>query len=324
MLYAYHRYDPIRSPDWRFNRIVSIARNNQPPNRVQIDTQIRDGVRFIRTWDRMKTEDDRDALLQCSMGLFHAYEMHQHADPDVRFVVEARILAGQSDEEIASITGALPDTIYWYEALFFNVRDRLLAHDYIVVQIHKQAHENESSHDINVKQVGFFGGPVVLNDLLQGFADGPRPADPADLPAYYDRMQRAKLRSKAFVSALDMKVDRHNVMQLLQVHCQLMEADRGGPLTDEPSDATRAVDGLLAELNWIVSGKSAGLDKRPPTDQFPRAAAELPSDELTNLTYAGNPRKERRPKKRLARRTEFVITPQGVQHVEEASNRDVL
>jgi hypothetical protein len=288
MLYAYQQHDPIRSPRWRFNRVEDIARNNRAPSRVQDDAQIREGVRFVRAWDRVKTEDDRDALLQSAMGLFYAYELHEHEDPDVRFVVEARILAGQSDEQIASLNGALPETIYWYEALFYNVRDRLLAHDYIVVRIHKQAHENESSHDIKIKQIGFFGGPVVLNDLLQGFADGPRPADPADLPAYYDRMQRAKLRSKAFVSALDMDIDRHNVMQLLEVHCQLMEAQRGSPLTDEPSDATRAVDGLLAELNWIVSGKSAGLDKRPPTDQFPRAAAELPSDELTNLTYSRN------------------------------------
>ena len=139
MLYAYQRHDPVRAPDWRFSRIVDIARNNRPANRFQIDAQTRAGVRFVRAWDRAKTEDDRDMLLQSAMGLFHAYELHEHEDPDVRFVVEARILAGQSDEQTASVTGTLPETIYWYEALFFNVRDRLLAHDYIFALLCKQA-----------------------------------------------------------------------------------------------------------------------------------------------------------------------------------------
>ena len=112
--------------------------------------------------------------------------------------------------------------------------------------------------------------------MLSAFSGGNRPTDPADLPAYFDRMQRAKLRSKAFVAALDMHIDRHNVMQLLEVHFHLMEAKRNDPLMDEPSDATRAVDGFLEELSRVVSGRSADAANKRPTDQFPAGGNRAP------------------------------------------------
>ena len=66
------------------------------------------------------------------MGLFYAYDLHQDNDAsDIRFVVEARILARQDDATIAGKIGTLAETIAWYERLFFCVRDRLNVSDFI-------------------------------------------------------------------------------------------------------------------------------------------------------------------------------------------------
>lgn len=66
--------------------------------------------------------------------LWAAYELHQGQDREVAAVEQARILARESDEEIADKCGMTPLTIERYEKLFFNVRDVLNATDWLYVK----------------------------------------------------------------------------------------------------------------------------------------------------------------------------------------------
>jgi hypothetical protein len=63
--------------------------------------------------------------------LHAAHRLYEHG-AELRFEVEARLLARQSADEIAASTRLLPPTIDAYEAIFFNVRDRLNAGDWVV------------------------------------------------------------------------------------------------------------------------------------------------------------------------------------------------
>ncbi len=59
------------------------------------------------------------------------------SDLRLKFEIEARILAGQSDDEIAAKTGCSPETVYWFEALHFCARDRLEYPGYVVTMTKK-------------------------------------------------------------------------------------------------------------------------------------------------------------------------------------------
>ncbi len=63
--------------------------------------------------------------------LRRAFELYQTWGP-LRWDVEARILAGQSDEEVAAATAVPVTVVVAYEHAFFDVRHRLEACDYIL------------------------------------------------------------------------------------------------------------------------------------------------------------------------------------------------
>jgi hypothetical protein len=60
-----------------------------------------------------------------------AHQLYQSETPS-RWEVEARLLAGQTDNEIALSTGLPPAVVAAFERFFFDVRDRLAAGDYIL------------------------------------------------------------------------------------------------------------------------------------------------------------------------------------------------
>jgi hypothetical protein len=103
--------------------------------------------------------DDQQALdksLRSNPGLFWAHQIHESNNlEETKHHVQARILARQTDEEIAEMYSTFPEAIYWYEAAFFNVRDRFRARDWIVQQILQQTEEKA---DVNPteSEVSFF------------------------------------------------------------------------------------------------------------------------------------------------------------------------
>ena len=90
---------------------------------------------FMLKW--RKGEGAREQLLIEDPGLYYAYMIYDniHTDPEVRFMLEARLLSGQPADEIANALKTLPDAVKWYERLFFNVRPFLSHHDWIVKHV---------------------------------------------------------------------------------------------------------------------------------------------------------------------------------------------
>ena len=70
---------------------------------------------------------------------FAFYLYHETSIQRARFDVEARILARQSDLDIALCFGCLEETIAAYEAIFFHVRDKLDNKDYIVSTVFRES-----------------------------------------------------------------------------------------------------------------------------------------------------------------------------------------
>ena len=172
-----------------------------------------------------------DALFESNMGLCYAYDLFTDSTAaNSRVTVEPRILAGQTDEEIAYKMGTLPGTVFWYEGLFFAVRDRLRTPAYIIdVVLRTALEEGAGSCNFTSKLFGYLGGPTALDHVRYGFIVGDRPTDPSQLNAFYDRQFRAGIRQKAVAAIPDMEINRFNVMQLMELHGKLIDMERHGP-----------------------------------------------------------------------------------------------
>ena len=81
--------------------------------------------------------------------------------------MQARLLARRTFDQIALVSGLTAGTIESYEGLFFNVRDRLDARDWIVARAIGTTTSEDSTLDRGalLKSFAYFGGPDVLRSV---------------------------------------------------------------------------------------------------------------------------------------------------------------
>ncbi len=295
-------HNPHRPVDWRYTRALEIVSGRKRASRRWDDGVVFKATKFLRTFQHLTDDVDRDQLFHKDMGLFYAHAIYAENDePDTRFVVEARLLAGQPDEEIAELISTLPSAITWYHDLFFDVRGRLLHRDYIVNTVLKEGlRRGVGSYDFTTKLFGYFGGVVALDHMLYGFRVNDKPTEVADLNNYYDRHQMTNLRRKAALETFGAEVNRFNVVELLALHVRLMEMERASQQKgNEQGDSLKAVDGLLANIQWVVGRKLLNESGLQGLDYFDANAAELRAGEMLEATYA-KPKKRKKKLKQLS------------------------
>src|ERR1700677_3869694 len=133
-----NKYNPSLRPEWRFNRVLEMVdRPTANPGRstTRDDIYVKSLRRFILRYRYSDDPQARNVLWHENPGLYWAFELYELKVDNLDHkaaLIEARILAGQSDEDIAQELGTMPEVPEWYEALFFNVRDRLGNLDWIM------------------------------------------------------------------------------------------------------------------------------------------------------------------------------------------------
>ena len=137
VMLPFNAQNPWRVVQWRLIRATSIVDGIGPSTTVKRDGTsasvhwIKQAVKFFKAFERYEDDDQVARLAQEQPSIFRARELWLNSDLPDRRVIEALILAGASNEAIARHTGELPETIEAYEALFFNVREKLAHSDYI-------------------------------------------------------------------------------------------------------------------------------------------------------------------------------------------------
>lgn len=163
-----HHYDFSRPLDWRLQHARRLLENGCRSSSYRHDPDLIALVQFLRAEARCHSDRDRVRLEQRWLALHAAQHLHI-SDGPLRFEVQARILAGQTDDEIAARCRLTPSAVHWFEAVFFNVRDRLHARDWIVARvIGPGLHRGFTEAEIgNVWMTfGYYGGPVALDVVL--------------------------------------------------------------------------------------------------------------------------------------------------------------
>jgi len=124
---------PFRPVDWRWQKAMLLYDTQQLPSRRRDDEMIARARRYIIAQNSIDP-NNKLAVLRLQEHWTHlanAYEIRVRQNSTRRAELEARLLTKAPIEAIAKKIYLSLDSVRWYEALFFNVKDRLNEHSWI-------------------------------------------------------------------------------------------------------------------------------------------------------------------------------------------------
>lgn len=201
---AEQKTNPFRLPDWRWRRAVACAAPGRRCSPTKDDAETVTLAKFARAEADARTAAARARLAAAWPGLPAAMALWA-GDTLRRAEVEARLLAGQADADVAARTGLSAEAVGWYEAAYFEVRAHLNARDWVVTRaIGARAILDRDDPSALLKTVGYHAGPVLLDFVLAVVTGGPLPA--AGLPAVPAARQyvqaRRRVQIRQFIDGL--------------------------------------------------------------------------------------------------------------------------
>lgn len=182
----YEAHNMLRTPDWRWQRATSLVERGKQFHPKRDDAETGQIVRYLREFHRRQNDGQMEKLADAYPGLHIAHQLHEYGG-DQREEVQARLLARQSDEKIASKTDLPPEVVRQYESSFYTVRNSLKARYWIASRVlHTWAvHRNVRAAAASfLKRVAYNLGshclemvlPHLLGDLTW-LKDQPNPAE---------------------------------------------------------------------------------------------------------------------------------------------------
>ncbi len=306
----YETYNPFRRVNWRFERVLALL-DRDPPGRPtkRDDDYVREARAFVQKWRHLDPDDREEQLFFAHPGLYYAYQMHEREveSEDNTLYLQARLLAGMPTQKICEATSMHPDAVDWYERLFFNVRPYLKQRDWVQSQILVPAMvrnfvsgsgtdiQLEDSvpafakpfKDASLKMFAYYAGPVMCEYMIAGFQQG-KMLDSVDrLGQYLDDHWKMAVRARSAQVIRTCSVNKYNVMQLFEIHNQIIAVETSGEAENQKQNAITAhVGALLTQIPWAVGQEGAAKFAGTAVGRYDEGAAELRDDELL-LTSAG-------------------------------------
>ena len=192
MTNALVKADPFALPSWRWDVAEQLC--NQLGLKVVPEDQVtRDALSYLKTGDRQKFPE-----IDISYQIFKEDGLR-------RAELEARILVGQSDSEIAGLCKLTPAVVQVYADLFFCVRDIPGGSDWKLKHAVGKPHFH-GYQDHNLRQMwnwfGLTGQTEVLNWVIKSYHDELKPGDEPTLSVYLRPSASVDLRVQALIAEL--------------------------------------------------------------------------------------------------------------------------
>jgi hypothetical protein len=288
------RDNPRRATNWRWLRAVQVdsgglraTRNIDGPEGF---TWIRRALRLKRRYDEASNRPERMyRLVQYDRAMFWAHSIWLDDKAPTRWAIEARILAGESDLEIAERLGTSPDVIEAYEAVFFHVRDRLHRRDYIVNVVMAEAVGrglSERQYDLLWKMFAYHGGPHVLDAVISKFTPISRPDSADGVGQFFQEFAVNTVKHKAAIATLTVPINLQTQMALIESFVKYVEIEKGSENASKAhSTIIENIGAMMSALPFKIGTRvDSAADKMLPYDN---GAAELRNDELMVLSAGG-------------------------------------
>lgn len=299
-MFQFHPSNPFRVTNWRWERARALRESKTKINRNFKDDQLTKlAYKFQLELAKCKDDIARWDLMDEYPALFPAYLIFKRGDNEerhpMRFAIEARLLAGQSNEEIAECFGISPDIIKYYEKIFFNVREKLNSSDYIMTCIigpSVQAGLSDRDYDLLWKLFGYLYGPIVLDSFIMTTSRRYRPTTMSEVDAALADDTRSALQRKVAIVTRTFAVNPFSQSELLNIYARFIEVEKemGG---EKGHDVIlQNVQVMLDKLPFRTSDIGHNVDSK--LISYDSSSAELNTNELLNasLGYELSNRKE--------------------------------
>jgi hypothetical protein len=155
-----------RPVDARWQRVTDLAARGEPADGPYDDAWVREGLDYLLQLQNCRGGVERDVLRRISPAVDVAHRLHTSPDRLQRGGVEARLLLGQTAQEVAAACGLTPAAVDAYLQLYFDVAGKLHAHNYIL--IHAVGGDlwggrlAEADVDVLLKLYAYSIGPALL------------------------------------------------------------------------------------------------------------------------------------------------------------------
>ena len=309
----YQRFNVFRRPDWRLERVLKIIDRLPAPGRCtsRDDQYVKAARTFLLRWRAKASDEEREELFWENPGLFYAYQIYERTEdePEPAMFMQARLLARQSYEQIAECLSTTPETVDWYEKMFFNVRDRLQNRDWITKHVllpsimknhgvvpakgddsdilpFKDSAVAKPFLDASLKLFAYFGGQYIVDIMITGFQSGKPLVSPDEMAAWFDHHWSMTIRRRSHQAALQFEVNKYNVMELFSVHTQIMSIEKSEESQEQQRTATeRHIKAMLDDLPFAVGDDGEKMSRGTAIGEWDKEAAELRDDELLRVSH---------------------------------------
>jgi hypothetical protein len=167
-----HPQNPIPPLHRRWRIAELVARGFTPWAADREDPWVRRAVTYLKTASAAGAGTEQIAADLA--GVDAAIQVHK-SEKLTRGILEARILARLPVDQVAAACQLTVGAVRAYEALFFDVADDLNFPDYIVMAvIGEKLHCGLTAADVDIilKHVGYFGGPILVDWLVDFYTSG--------------------------------------------------------------------------------------------------------------------------------------------------------
>jgi hypothetical protein len=164
-----------RKVDWRWRRAVELVNHHCRLSRRRDDNRIWEAVSFLRKLCRSGTTTT-SKLVRRHPDLAAAHALYAAGESWPRSELEARLLTDEPFGQIGARAGMSEATVAAYHDLFFDVRQRLHASDWVAVHVlGRDGRIGFTDGDAGrlLKTYAYSGGTFVLESLLEYYRDPP-------------------------------------------------------------------------------------------------------------------------------------------------------
>lgn len=292
--------NPLRSPRWRHNRIRLIVEGTLRYNRRRDDAWIKRGWRFYTALYEAQHPLQLAALSERYPALYWAHSINENPSEAydlLRCELEARLLAAQDYDAIASRVGCSSDVVRAYHELYYQVRPKLTNRSYILHRAIGPAVQRQLSadnFDALWKLYGYFGGPHVVDAVVDKFTCASRCLRPDDVPAFIEDAVLGNIRRNAMIVTHTMLINGQTQGRILNAWMKLREIEA---IAETGSSATASLlsnlDACFKMTPFCVAGDDAqAAGNIDAVKQYDDMSAELRCDEQMRLA-AGEPLRHR-------------------------------
>ena len=256
--------DAGRPPNWRYHNAGEIAKRIVEDFRVRPSFPSDDkwasiAALFFYRMECARTARQQEVQAARRPDLFHAYSLYMslaRAAKALVFEVECRLLAGQTDDEIAEHTGLPPAAIGWYEALFFCVRDCRQATGWIYRMLRKKHRLLGRWEEFAIQFLCYLHGPRAIPFLLHGVDVADRPAGPNEAGGFFDRQTRRNIHRKALLADVGGLLDSVGSFDAAKQWLTKIGPKKSAKSRREEKGLSKVeavADGLLAEFASLIT-----------------------------------------------------------------------